>query len=563
MSLAASTEYQDYRAPRADGTALVQPSAESLVENLGSPSFVGSPHGIEFCGKSLDYVREQARREVVEKAVQFTSRYRDLPARLQNYDRTRSLILSGHQPELFHAGVWFKNFLLASLASETDAIGINFLVDNDLCRSTAIRVPTRELDATQEQAPTTGSSSRVRIGPDAGFIAKSILFDSPRDAVPWELRRLGSEETWKNFPAAVQQCLLPGIHQPILSDLWPDACDAVRRTNRPGLALAQARHKLERRIGLKTLEVPLSDLVSTLAFARFSIQLLSELPRFHEIYNSQLNRFRIAHRIRSHAHPVPALEQQHGWLEAPWWVYRDEAPQRQPLWVRVQDEQLMLSDRSGWQAVIEGRLDCDNASSQWLDLLADGICLRPRALLTTMYLRIMVSDLFIHGIGGGKYDQLTNGIVREFFGIDAAPMAVATATLHLPIALNAQHESQVESANGESESAAERDRMWQLKYHAERMVAATSEEFETLRTQKSLLLAHIPARGEKWRWHREMTAVNRRLKELAAAEIDASKQRLDELAVQERQQRVLRSREYSFCLYPLEMIASRLKELAG
>ena len=46
---------------------------------------------------------------------------------------------------------------------------------------------------------------------------------------------------------------------------------------------------------------------------------------------------------------------------------------------------------------------------------SEGIRLRPRALTTTMYLRLAMGDLFLHGIGGAKYDQLTDRIIEHFF----------------------------------------------------------------------------------------------------------------------------------------------------
>ncbi len=542
MTLLANVQYQQYQVPRFDGGVLVEPSTSHLLAELQRSHFDTDDSGLEFCGKALSVARRQARAEVLQKALDFTRVYRDVPEPNWNVDQIPAIILSGHQPELFHAGVWFKNFLLARLAAESGAVAINFLVDNDLCRSSSIRVPTYE--------------------PRQGYAAQSVLFDTPRDAVPWELRRLDSMECWEHFPTSVKQTIFPGVAEPLLAEIWPDAVQAVRRTDRVGLAIAEARHKLEERIGLQTLEVPLSQMVSTRAFARFSIQLLSELPRFQDIYNSQLNAYRLAHHIRSHAHPVPALEQEHGWLEAPWWIYRVEAPKRQRMWVRVMDEQLILSDRAGWQTVIEGRLDCDNAASQWLDLLADGVCIRPRALLTTMYLRIMVSDLFIHGIGGGKYDQLTDAIIREFFQIQAPTMAVATATLRLPLDPIA-----IENLGGfgdiEAQRSQQRERVWQLKHHADQFVSNRSSEAQRLITRKQQLLEQIPSRGEKWQWHREITSVNRRLSELAAAQLAESKQALEQLAIKERQQRVLLSREYSFCLYPREFIASQLKNMAN
>lgn len=599
MNLVSSSEYQQYRVPRADGAYLVQPSRQELLDGLSTSGFeAGGSYddnsgrqAIEFCGKSLDTVRDQARLETLQKALEYTRSYRDVDdVPCLRGPHTPTLILSGHQPELFHAGVWFKNFLLSDLAAQSGAIGINFLVDNDLCRTPSVRVPA--LDRAS-QADMAARGCMRGPGDQPNVVAQSVLFDAPQDVIPWELRQLGSIDVWCEFPKTVQQTLLPSLREPLLMDAWPDAVEAVKRTDRPGLAIAQMRHRLEQRIGLRTLEVPLSQLVSTRGFARFSIQLFSQLPRFQETYNTQLDHYRAAHRIRSHAHPVPALAQEDGWLETPWWVYRADAPHRQALWVRLLDDQLILSDRGGWQTTIEGRLDCDNASSQWLQLLDQGICLRPRALVTTMYLRLMVSDLFLHGIGGGKYDQLTDAIVREFFGIEPTPMAVATATLHLPLSNRFPPETGHELADIDSRRMAERQRLWQLKYHAEQQVPVLAEstgqktcqpqssdsavvesaasvaqstnhnpEFHELAERKRELLANIPPRGEKWRWHREITRVNRRLSELTSELAERSRERLECIATQERQQRILQSRETSFCLFPLDAIAPRLQAMA-
>ncbi len=50
-----------------------------------------------------------------------------------------------------------------------------------------------------------------------------------------------------------------------------------------------------------------------------------------------------------------------------------------------------------------------------------------------MFARLVLSDVFIHGIGGAKYDQLTDAIVRRFFGVEPPGYLVATATLKLPL----------------------------------------------------------------------------------------------------------------------------------
>ncbi len=533
------SEYPRYRVPDGDQGILVDPEWADIDAGLREPIAINGGGPLEFCGKPLDAVRRSARHEVVQLAVEYTRGYHVGAQEWSGEDiDSRSIVMSGHQPELFHAGVWFKNFLLGRAAAGSGAIAINFLVDNDLCRSTSAKIPVRREDGAVATA--------------------SVPFDAPRDHVPWELRSLNSQTIWDDFPRQIERQLLPLNGTPLLLDFWPVATDALRRHGRLGKALAEARHQLELQTGLDTLEVPLSHLVSTRAFARFSIQLLSELPRFQEVYNRQREKYRAAHRIRNKAHPVPALEERQGWIEAPWWVYRSESPARQRLWVRLQDAQLILSDRVGWQTTIEGRLDCDNASAQWLDLLADGICLRPRALLTTMYLRLFVADLFVHGIGGGKYDQLTNQILREFFGVEPPPMAVATATHQLPLE-NIQFAS-TESLQEQLEQ--QQAQLWQLRHHAEQMLEQDSEAVR-LAAQKRQLLQAIPPRGQKWKWHHEITNVNRQLSQLTERHELVTKQTIANLTEQMRQQAICGSREFNFCLYPHDYLVPQLQQQAG
>ena len=54
----------------------------------------------------------------------------------------------------------------------------------------------------------------------------------------------------------------------------------------------------------------------------------------------------------------------------------------------------------------------------------------------TMFARMFLSDLFVHGIGGAKYDQMTDNIIRRFFKVEPPTYMAATATLQLPIAID-------------------------------------------------------------------------------------------------------------------------------
>ncbi len=540
MANMVASRYENFRAPKGDRTSLVSPSITENVQRLSSPhefDFTADGGQVEFCGKSLETARGFAREEIVQLAVAYTNRYSQAPAIDPAKIASTPIILSGHQPELFHPGVWFKNFLLADLAAKSNAIGINFLVDNDLCRSPALRVPQRD-----------GS---------ADLTSSTAAMDVSGESVPWELRKVHDRAMFEQFPKSLRRSLPESIQSPLAVDaIWPEVTRAVDDGWNLGQALARGRHHLERKNGLNTLEVPLSQIAQTRSFARFSIQLLSQLPRFQFVYNDQLKRYREAHKIRNHAHPVPELGESDGWLEAPLWIYRADATERQRLWVRIENDELHLSDREGWTATISGRLDCDNAATQWLKIAEAGAFLRPRALLTTMFMRLFVGDLFIHGIGGAKYDQLTDTIIKEFFGIVPPPVCVATATVQLPITqMQRISDEAIEEAKG---------RVWRLQHNPDQELALSGHDADKLVSlveKKRDLLANIPERGDKWQWHTQLKEIKQQLAALAGPALEQAQRDLQQLEQQQRQDAVSHSREYSFALFPLETIISDLRSL--
>ena len=57
--------------------------------------------------------------------------------------------------------------------------------------------------------------------------------------------------------------------------------------------------------------------------------------------------------------------------------------------------------------------------------------LRPRALTLTLWARLLLADVFIHGIGGAKYDRITDTIIADYYHLTPPAMACVSATLHL------------------------------------------------------------------------------------------------------------------------------------
>ncbi|MFO1063962.1 MAG: hypothetical protein U0892_08875 [Pirellulales bacterium] len=466
-----------YRAPREHGQWLLTPTIDAAVDAAklfaADERIIGGPR---FCGRSIAELRAEAKREVFIAALVSTRQYRDsVPLGCEAIDAAaaRPWLVAGHQPELFHPGVWFKNFVLSRAAEQTGYLPLNLVIDNDLCRSPGIKVPTRRpIHDRPEEV------NRLR--------TESVLFDGPAAGIPWECRALVDESCFRSFPERVRDVLASEITEPLISRLWPAVIESLTRTGRLGAALAEGRHGLEADLGLKTLELPLSRVCRSAAFARFSLEILSRIDAFQRSYNTQRSGYRQANSIRNEAHPVPALTAKAGWFEAPFWVYRFSAPTRRRLFVKLQGDDLLLSDQAGWQTSIEGPLHSDDAVAQWQELSFDGAFVRPRALITTMFSRLALADIFLHGIGGGKYDQITDAILFDFFGLTPPPMCIATSTLTLPIQTSPDRESANLPISGRTDESPA-IHLRRMRYHAEEYLEYPDDEAERLMQRKKEL----------------------------------------------------------------------------
>ena len=425
--------------------------------------------------------------------------------------------MTGHQPALYHPGVWIKNFVLDRLAREHRAHAVHLLIDNDVVTDASIRVPT-------------GDISRPRV--------EAISFDRSIGEMPYEARTIVNPDQFATFADRVSAAVKPFVDEPLLCDLWPDVISASLNANQNlGRSLAQARHRLEGQWGLQTLEVPLSSICDHASFRYFAFHLLCELPRLIEIYNSSLAEYRDVNRVRSKTHPVPALNSGDGWLEAPFWLWTDEEPIRRRLFCRFVGAELEINDRN--EICHRLTLQPDRAVEQLAELTEQGLRLRPRALLTTMFVRLFLCDVFIHGIGGAKYDQLTDAIIERFFKIHPPTFLVATATAKLPI--DRPHV-------GRDDLLRITKTLRDLDFNPQRHLEDSSE-VRHLRAAKAALLA-VPAQiGKKLERHRQITQLNNDMQPFVMPLRKTLLDRQTRVVQQLRAERLLGSREYAFCLF--------------
>jgi hypothetical protein len=526
MLMERAKEYRALRAPAGDGQTLVDPPWDTLPATVARNREHLCYVEYDVQGRSLADLSRSARQSLLAKAVAYTSQYREAPDRWKSFASLDGapFLLSGHQPELFHPGVWYKNFVLGSLAKRLDGVGVHLLIDSDTCRTASIRVPT-------------GSVAEPRV--------EAIEYDEPAAEMPHEERTIRDVARFSTFAERAASLIRPFVANPLVAELWPLVMTRNPRQKNLGLRLAQGRHALEETWHNETLELPQSAVCELPEFGWFVAHLLANLPRFWAAYNDALAHYRRAQHLRGHAQPVPDLDSSDGWLEAPFWIWSSEDPLRRPLYARLAGDGLTITDRKSlevWLSVTDDG-DAAVAAQQIAELASRGIKLRTRALTTTLFARLVLSDLFLHGIGGAKYDQVLDEIVRLFFGFEPPEFGTVSATLRLPIA-GKSHES-LQASDWQL-------RLRELRYHPERFVDGNGDR---------ATIANIIADKRRWidapktpenagQRHRAIVAANEALQPYVTPLRQQLERDRETVQKQRRGEAILQSRDYSFCLYP-------------
>jgi hypothetical protein len=497
------------RAPRDHGQFLLLPPASevgALVRRnrtlLGDSSTVLG---------DLPAVRATARTETLEAAREYLAAAAE-PSLLECKPH---LFVAGHQPEFFHPGVWVKNFVLHALAKRHDAVALNLVVDDDTAKSTHLLLP-------------------------AGDHVARVAFDRWQSQVPFEERHVLDEELWASLPERAEAVIRKWPFRPWLAEIW----DIARRQKTPllGERIVRTRRALERTMGIRPLEVPLSAVCRTPSFAKFASTLLRELPDFHRKYNEAVAGYRQRHGLKSKNHPVPDLGRDQERYEAPFWAWRRGDQRRRRLYVEVAGGSVTLWAESDRLGNFVG--PAMSWPEQWRALESEGIRIRTRALTTTLFTRLYLADVFMHGLGGGKYDEVTDDLIRAFVGIEPPQYLVATATLLLPLPRHPEADGELAKLHRDG-----RDLWWNPQRH----VAPTEAAIRIAERQAALELPESTHEERVERFHRlqETTAA---LRPFVADQRRTVDRRIEIAEQHVDQHRIAASRDYAFPLYPEALI---------
>ena len=503
------------KAPQADGGLLAEPpfpDYERMVsENRRRLAFLAGEVGT----LSWAEFRAQARAELLGQSI---------PA-----DQPR--LMAGHQPELFHPGVWAKNFVLAGQAKRLGANAVNLIVDNDTFKHRVLSLP---MASTNPQ--------NVEL--------ESTPFDVSAPELPYEEAFPRDWAALESWPDKLRPITDTWNFQPMVFAAWPRIVGCLKTGVSYTRAFVSARQYWERKWGGGTPEVAVSQVASHDSFSRFCWQLMVDAKKFATVYNNAIVDYRSANGIKSKNHPAPELLISGDMVETPFWIWRLSDPTRRRVFVRVSSQAIKVFAGNTELAMT---LSPQDESTRGI-IHNSGWKLRPRALTLTLYSRLALADLFIHGIGGGKYDEVTDEIIRRYFGIEPPEYAVVSATIRLPLDRFA--------ADGEtlrSQQRLIRNLTWNPQYFDEARRAAPA----LADAKWKIALDRPNDRKARREWFRTLADLTARMRPATAPLSTTAAEKLAAIAAELDANAVLGRRDFSWVFYPESLLEERFRPLLG
>ena len=513
--------------PAGHGEVLTRPPFEEWAALARANHAAAQAWSFSVAGVPASELRALARRESLAAAADFSAKLGVGVAEPGPPDGL--IVATGHQPELYHPGVWIKDFLLQRLADESSATAVDFVVDTDGFQVLEVSSPCMTPGVQRCQ-------QYLAIGsPDAWYASTPVP----------------SERDVRDFCAAVDS-MLSSLPAPAVRHHFAAFCGQLQAALPRAANLAElvtmARRRYEEPAGSDYLELPMTRVALTRAFRTFVVDLALNAARFAEAYNAELDEYRLVNRTRSVAQPFPDLAVADGAVELPLWLL-GQGGRTSVVAERAADGGTRLVRADG-TAIAD--LPSDPAAAIEA-LAASGALVAPKALALTTFVRLFACDLFIHGVGGGRYDRVADGVCRRYYGVEPPGFVVASITMYLPLGAHVVTDDEV---------AAARTRLNRLEHNPDALLGEA--EFDSadersraaaLAAEKTALVSAIaePDADKKVLGVR-IRDVNAALAALLAPLRAGLEAEVAALEAQRAASEILTDRTYPFCFWsPLEV----------
>lgn len=427
------------------------------------------------------------------------------------HGRARPIIATGHQPMLWHPGILAKDFAVDVWAERLGCSAVHVSVDHNPVEAIGFEVPVQAGDS---------------------LSSRRLMFDVARQADRLPPNRLPAVAT-----STVERVI--DAVKADSSQVVQGGLDAVRQAYAEAeghATLADQTACVLGRLKFPYLKGPQAVWsTSELVTQAFVDRLLADPVRCVRAYNRAAAAYPEA-RVRS------------------LYVGRDVV--ELPLWAQGQGActpvYADLGDTGGAVLFTVGQ-------NQQLALHGSDVCrqLRPRAVSLSAIMRSELCDLFVHGTGGGVYDQVTERWWTDWVGQSLAPKGVVSADAYLPF------EVPVTTAKDHTQAQWYMHHLW---HNVGRHTQALDERGVAIRQEKETLLDQLAADRDKHRRakaFKRIHAINAELRDQHALAIAAAKQQAERARAGLLNRAVAGRRDWCFALYPVEQLQALRRLIAA
>ncbi|MDH4199221.1 MAG: hypothetical protein OEV66_02485 [Spirochaetia bacterium] len=309
-----------------------------------------------------------------DKILQLKTLVREEIAERLMLSKDLPLIVNGHQAIFYHPGLVSKEILAFRAASQLKGNALSVILDHDP-NDLIFSYPAIKME-----------KSEFRIQKKFKLLASKDSFHY----FNLQLDLNGFFEILENIAANLK----PHYREESLHFLEENFAILKRHAGKNSSDLVvHSRMESLKQSGMNLLALKTSEITALQSWKQYCASINSDIAGFASAYNLALHDYRNAHGIKNHAQPVPDLK----YDELPFWVIDD------------------------------------NGKRQKASYADKGKTLLPRAITLSIFLRLFASDVFVHGTGGARYDQVTNSIIQRFFRVTPLAFLVKTASLQIPV----------------------------------------------------------------------------------------------------------------------------------
>ena len=497
-----------------------------------------SQYPFKILNQPFKIVREKVRKNILEQALKFSSKFDPHIEEKINF-APQFIIQTGHQPVFFHPGIWIKNIFLNELLKSPHldkykCMGLNIILDTDICKDLSLFLPTLS------------NSGDLKL--------EKINFLSTAPYLPFEECPFPSIELINEFTADIIGKLKPLENKNILNNFINFSqclensfymCGQNFKDSNLGEFLGLSRRLYENEITPLYLELLFSQICNSDEFLSFFLEIVKNIESFSKIYNDKLDEYRKSFNIRNRANPSSNLMVKENLIETPFWIWGDRDNRRKIYLLKDKEKIYLYNDSYGKIFLMEK--DSPKLLFSLKTILKEkGLKIRPKALMLTMYNRLFISDLFIHGLGGAKYEVVTDEIIKKFFKVEPPQFLVISSTLLLDF-------KSCYLSSGSIISFLKK-KIRDLEFNPERYISEMNLPEETLTqiqemiSKKDTLIQEIRGAltlAEKRNISEEIKPINKSI----AEKLEPLKYELDK-KIKEEEERIKQSKIYTFRKFP-------------